>query len=76
VYVVFNILARRGFFLSQSCRWFACLATDINMNKEVVVVGETGLIIPVQDANVLAMAMLKMVQHPEFVRIRSMNSIK
>jgi glycosyltransferase involved in cell wall biosynthesis len=52
------------------------IATDWNMNKEVVVVGETGLIIPIQDANALAMAMLKMIQNPEAVRIMSMNSMK
>jgi glycosyltransferase involved in cell wall biosynthesis len=52
------------------------IATDWNMNKEVVEDGETGLIIPIQDANALALAMLKMMQNPELVKKMSENSLK
>jgi glycosyltransferase involved in cell wall biosynthesis len=50
------------------------IATDWNMNKEVVADGETGLIVPIQDANSLALAMLKMMQNPELVNKMSENS--
>ncbi len=50
------------------------IATDWNMNKEVVEDGETGLIVPIQDANALALAMLKMMQDPELVKKMSENS--
>jgi glycosyltransferase involved in cell wall biosynthesis len=52
------------------------IATDWNMNKEVVEDGETGLIVPIQDANALALAMLKMMQNPELVKKMSENSLK
>ncbi len=52
------------------------IATDWNMNKEVVEDGETGSIIPIQDANSLAMAMLKMMQEPDLVKKMSENSLK
>jgi glycosyltransferase involved in cell wall biosynthesis len=52
------------------------IATDWNMNKEVVEDGETGLIVPIQDANALALAMLKMMQDPELVKKMSDNSFK
>jgi glycosyltransferase involved in cell wall biosynthesis len=51
------------------------IATDWNMNKEVVTDGETGLIVPLQDANALALAMLKMMQDPELVKKMSKNSL-
>ncbi len=51
------------------------IATDWNMNTAVVENGETGLIVPVQDANALAMAMLKMMQNPELVKKLSENSL-
>ena len=50
------------------------IATDWNMNKEVVEDGETGLIVPIKDANALALAMLKMMQNPELVKRMSENS--
>jgi len=52
------------------------IATDWNMNKEVVEDGETGLIVPIQDANALAFAMLKMIQYPELVKKMRENSMK
>ncbi len=52
------------------------IATDWNMNKEVVEDGETGLIVPIQDANALAFSMLKMMQYPELVKKMSENSLK
>jgi glycosyltransferase involved in cell wall biosynthesis len=51
------------------------IATDWNMNQEVVTVGETGLIVPIQDPNALAMAMLKMMQNPQSVKKMSQNSL-
>jgi glycosyltransferase involved in cell wall biosynthesis len=50
------------------------IATGWNMNKEVVEVGKTGLIVPIQDAKALALAMLKMMQNPELVKKMSENS--
>lgn len=52
------------------------IGTDWNMNKEVVEDGETGLIVPIQDANALSLAMLKMMQNPELVKNMSQNSLK
>lgn len=52
------------------------IATDWNMNKEVVEDGETGLIVPIQDANALALAMLKMMQNRELVKKMSASSLK
>ena len=51
------------------------IATDWNMNKEVVEDGETGIIIPIKDARALASAMLKMIENPEFVATMSQNSL-
>jgi glycosyltransferase involved in cell wall biosynthesis len=51
------------------------IATDWNMNKEVVEDGETGLIVPIQDPNALSLAMLKMMQNPELVKKLSENSL-
>jgi glycosyltransferase involved in cell wall biosynthesis len=50
------------------------IATDWNMNIEVVEDGETGLIVPIQDANALALAMLKLMQNPDLVNKMSENS--
>jgi glycosyltransferase involved in cell wall biosynthesis len=50
------------------------IATDWNMNKEVVEDGETGLIVPIHDANALSLAMLKMMQNPELIKKISVNS--
>jgi glycosyltransferase involved in cell wall biosynthesis len=44
------------------------------MNKEVVEDGVTGLIVPIENANALAMAMLKMMQNPDLVKKMSENS--
>jgi glycosyltransferase involved in cell wall biosynthesis len=52
------------------------IATEWNMNKEVVEDGETGLIVPIQDANALALAMLKMMQEPDLVKKMSKNSLE
>jgi glycosyltransferase involved in cell wall biosynthesis len=52
------------------------IATDWSMNKEVVIHGETGLIVPIQDVNALAMAMLQVLQNPELVKKMSDNSLK
>ena len=51
------------------------IATDWNMNKEVVEDGITGIIIPIRDANALATAMLEMIENPELVAIMSQNSL-
>jgi glycosyltransferase involved in cell wall biosynthesis len=51
------------------------IATDWNMNKEVIVDGETGLIVPIQDARALAFAMLKMMENPNMVARMSANSL-
>ena len=51
------------------------IATDWNMNKEVVEDGKTGIIIPIQDAKALASAMLKMMENPEVVATMSQNSL-
>jgi glycosyltransferase involved in cell wall biosynthesis len=51
------------------------IATDWNMNIEVVEDGETGLIVPIQDANALALAMLKLMQNPDLVNKMSENSL-
>jgi glycosyltransferase involved in cell wall biosynthesis len=50
------------------------IATDCNMNKEVVEDGETGLVVPIQDIKSLALAMLKMMQNPELLKKMSENS--
>jgi glycosyltransferase involved in cell wall biosynthesis len=52
------------------------IATDWNMNKEVVVDGVTGLIVPIKDASALSKAMLKLLQNPEMVKNISNNSLK
>ena len=51
------------------------IATDWNMNKEVVEDGKTGIIIPIKDAKALASAMLKMMENPELVATMSQNSL-
>jgi glycosyltransferase involved in cell wall biosynthesis len=51
------------------------IATDWNMNNEVVEDGVTGLIVPIQDANALALTMLKMMQNPDLVKKMSENSL-
>jgi glycosyltransferase involved in cell wall biosynthesis len=51
------------------------IASDWNMNKEVVEDGETGLIVPIKDANALASAMLKMMENPEMVATMRQNSL-
>ena len=51
------------------------IATDWNMNKEVIEDGETGIIIPIKDAKALAWAMLKMMENPEMVSTMSQNSL-
>ena len=51
------------------------IATDWNMNKEVVEDSETGLIIRIKDAHALASAMLKMMENPELVATMSLNSM-
>jgi glycosyltransferase involved in cell wall biosynthesis len=43
------------------------IATDWNINKEVIEDEITGLIIPVQDSKVLALAMLKLLKNPNLV---------
>jgi glycosyltransferase involved in cell wall biosynthesis len=50
------------------------IATDWNMNKEVVEDVETGLIVPIQDANALALVMLKMMQDRELIKKMSENT--
>jgi glycosyltransferase involved in cell wall biosynthesis len=50
------------------------IATDWNMNKEVVEDGVTGLIVPIEDATALALAMFKMMQNRELVKKMSENS--
>lgn len=52
------------------------IATDWNMNKEVILDGETGLIIPIQDVKALALAMLTMMHNPDLVKKMSENSFK
>ena len=51
------------------------IATDWNMNKEVVEEGKTGIIIPIQDSKALAAAMLKMLEDPQLVAKMSQNSL-
>ena len=51
------------------------IATDWNMNKEVVEDGKTGIIIPIKDAKALASAMLKMMENPEMVATMRQNSL-
>lgn len=51
------------------------IATDWNMNKEVVEEGKTGIIIPIQDSKALAAAMLKMMEDPKLVAKMSQNSL-
>ena len=51
------------------------IATDWNMNKEVIEDGETGIIIPIKDSKTLASAMLKMMENPEVVATMSQNSL-
>jgi glycosyltransferase involved in cell wall biosynthesis len=52
------------------------IATDWNMNKEVVEDGDTGLLVPIKDAQALALAMVKIIQNPELVKKMSGNSLK
>ncbi len=51
------------------------IATDWNMNKEVVEDGKTGIIITMEDAKALASAMLKMIGNPNMVENMSQNSL-
>jgi glycosyltransferase involved in cell wall biosynthesis len=51
------------------------IATDWNMNKEVVEDGVTGLIVPIKDASALSKAMLKLMQNPDLVKNMSKNSL-
>ena len=51
------------------------IATDWNMNKEVVEDGKTGIIISIKDSNALASAMLKMMENPELAATMSQNSL-
>ena len=51
------------------------IASDWNMNKEVVEDGKTGIIIPIKDAKALASAMLKILENPEVVATMSQNSL-
>jgi glycosyltransferase involved in cell wall biosynthesis len=51
------------------------IATDWNMNKEVIDDGETGIIIPIKDAKALAWAMLNMMENREMVSTMSKNSL-
>ena len=51
------------------------IATDWNMNKEVVEDGKTGMIITIKDSKALASAMLKMMENPEMVATMSQNSL-
>lgn len=41
------------------------IASDWNMNREVIAEGETGFIIPIKDTGALARVMTKIVQHPD-----------
>jgi glycosyltransferase involved in cell wall biosynthesis len=52
------------------------IATDWNMNKEVIEDGVTGLIVPIKDASALSKAMLKLMQNPDLVKNMSENSLK
>lgn len=52
------------------------IATDWNLNKDVVKEGETGWIIPIHDVNVLAERMKYAIEHPEVVAEMSANSGK
>lgn len=51
------------------------IATDWNMNKEVVEDGKTGIIVPAQDSIALALAMLKVMENPEMIETMSQNSL-
>ena len=51
------------------------IATDWNMNMEVVEDRKTGMIIPIKNSKALASAMLEMMENPEMVSTMSQNSL-
>jgi glycosyltransferase involved in cell wall biosynthesis len=64
-----------GVIIDANIAGLPVIATDWNMNKEVVEEGKTGIIIPIQDSKALAAAMLKMMEDPELVAKMSQNSL-
>ena len=50
------------------------IASNWNMNMEIIKQGETGLIIPPKDVYSLSMAMKKLIDHPELLNNFSKNA--
>ena len=51
------------------------IASDWNMNSELIEEGETGFLVPVQNAKILADKMLEIIKNPELVMKMRMNSL-
>lgn len=51
------------------------IASDWNMNSELIEDGETGFLVPLQNAKMLADKMLELIENPELVMKMRMNSL-
>ena len=50
------------------------ITTDANGCRETVQDGKNGFLVPIKDANAVAEAMLRFVEHPELIRQMGMDS--